>query len=121
MTRRIAVGYMLAHATPARQSHAEQRIRSVACKHGFQLVRTVVIGPRMDRPIGRLLDAIDCLHAAAAAKGRPKPSVLVITPDLEHVDKRPATICQVADLLTVHPERLWTRERSSGQAIPVDL
>ncbi|MEU7765677.1 hypothetical protein AB0B25_11210 [Nocardia sp. NPDC049190] len=121
MNRRVAVGYMLAHAEPIRQRHAEQRIRSLARKHDVHLVRTIVIGPRMDRPLGRLLDAIDTLRAAAAAKGRPQPSVLVITPDLDHVDKRPAVICAVADLLTVRPEQLWTRGQTTESAVSVDL
>ncbi|WP_028476754.1 hypothetical protein [Nocardia sp. CNY236] len=119
--RRVGLGYMLAPADPARRHRTEQRLRSLARKHDVKLARVVVIGPTMDRPLGRLLDAIGTLHAAATAQGRPKPAVLVITPDLDHIDKHPAPICEVADLLTARPERLWIRGRTHGQAVPVDL
>ncbi|WP_378730803.1 hypothetical protein [Nocardia brasiliensis] len=108
--RRAAVAFTLRHADPVGQRWFEQQIASMARKHRYPLVRTLVIGPRMDRPIGRLLDTVEALLAAAAARGEPRPQILVITPDLEHIDQSRATICAVADLLTIAPERLWTRE-----------
>ncbi|WP_107657404.1 hypothetical protein [Nocardia suismassiliense] len=118
--QRVAVAFTLRHADPAGQRWFQHRIAAMARKYHHTLVRTVDIGPRMDRPTGRLLDAIDALLVGAAARGEPRPTILVITPDLDHIDGTRAVICAVADLLTVTPERVWRREQHPSFPVAVD-
>ncbi|WP_230329799.1 hypothetical protein [Nocardia aurantiaca] len=72
----------------------------MAHRLGYDLRRTVVFGPRTDRPVQRLRVLVSRLDLEA-----------VIVPSVDHFEGGcvPADLVAVADIITVYPENTYAR------------
>ncbi|GAB0108377.1 hypothetical protein JMUB6875_73930 [Nocardia sp. JMUB6875] len=100
MTRSKAIGYLRRDVSGSRQQWDESRIRSLAARFGYDLCKTLVLGPDTDRPLHRVRVAVSRVGAEA-----------VFTPSLEHFDRGrvPAELVAVADIITVDTEETFAR------------
>ncbi|MFJ4652525.1 hypothetical protein ACIP5Y_14775 [Nocardia sp. NPDC088792] len=95
-----AIGWLRSDVSGERQQWDEARIRGLAHRLGYDLRKTVVFGPRTDRPLHRLRMLVSSLALEA-----------VIVPSIEHFDggEVPAELVAVADIITVSPENTYAR------------
>lgn len=95
-----AIGWLRSDVSGERQQWDEARIRGLALRLGYDLRKTVVFGPRTDRPVHRLRMLVSRLALEA-----------VIVPSIEHFDGGavPAELVAVADIITVSPENTYAR------------
>ncbi|WP_157129339.1 hypothetical protein [Nocardia amamiensis] len=91
-----AIGYLRRDISGRRQRRHELEIRALARRLGYDLARTLTLGPEVDAPVMRLRVLVDRLGAAA-----------VITPHLEHLQAAEKQVLAVSDLITLDPERIW--------------
>ncbi|WP_330228373.1 hypothetical protein OHA40_19695 [Nocardia sp. NBC_00508] len=84
------VGYLRRDISGRRARRHELEIRSLARLSGYDLARTLVVGPTAPASIAALLTVIGRVGAAA-----------VITPALDHLESREDTIMAVCGLITL--------------------
>ncbi|WP_067708657.1 hypothetical protein [Nocardia yamanashiensis] len=94
-----AIGFLRHDVSGAQRQWDEAQIRHLAGRLGYDLCKTLVLGPDTDRLLTRVRTAITRMEADA-----------VITPSLDHFDGQiPADVVKVADLITVSPENTYAR------------
>ncbi|MTE15380.1 hypothetical protein GLP40_21720 [Nocardia sp. CT2-14] len=95
-----AIGWLRSDISGERLQRDETRIRGLAHRLGYDLRRTVVFGPRTDRPVQRLRVLVSRLDLEA-----------VIVPSVDHFEGGcvPADLVAVADIITVYPENTYAR------------
>ncbi|WP_067565845.1 hypothetical protein [Nocardia acidivorans] len=100
-----ALGYLRKDICGVQQEWDETRMRSVAGRLGYQLLKTVAFSEHTHQPIQRLINVARQLGIEA-----------VIVPGAHHFDGReiPPELVQVVDVITVEPESTYART-STGQ------
>ncbi|MGW2665927.1 hypothetical protein ACWCW7_33670 [Nocardia tengchongensis] len=95
-----ALGYLRTDISGIQQPWDEQRMRSLASRLGYAVVKTVAFSDRTDDPIERLANVVENLQVDA-----------VVVPGTHHFDRGevPARIVQLADVITVDPEATYAR------------
>ncbi|MEU0539971.1 hypothetical protein ABZ319_08860 [Nocardia sp. NPDC005978] len=99
-----ALDYLRADVSGTREEWDTAQTRSVACRLGYVVARTVVFDQYTDAPVDRLINVVRNLGAEA-----------VIVPSLSHFGGIvPAALVQAVDLITVEPYATYARG-SAGQ------
>ncbi|MFE3081716.1 hypothetical protein [Nocardia tengchongensis] len=95
-----ALGYRRSDISGDHWRWEEQRMRSLAKRLGYTLLKTVVFSDKTDRPVERLGNVARNLKVDA-----------VIVPGPQHFEGHgmPADIVQIVDVITVDPESTYAR------------
>lgn len=103
--RPIAIGYLRTDISGSNQQWDESRMRTLAARFGYRLLKTVAFSDRTVDPVERLATVIDKLGVEA-----------VFVPGPNHFDERqiPAQIVRLADVVTVDPENTYARTATGG-------
>ncbi|WP_405132940.1 hypothetical protein [Nocardia sp. NBC_01388] len=101
----IAIGYLRTDISGPQQQWDETRMRHLAARLGYTLLKTVAFSARTDHPVDRLANVVANLKVDA-----------VIVPGPQHFETRqiPAQIVQIADVITVEPQSTYAR-RATGE------
>lgn len=103
--RPIAVGYVRTDISRLQQQWDEERIRRLAKRLGYNLIKTVAVDGRTNaRPLDGLIATI--LREGAEA---------VVAASASHFDDEiPESVVRIADVITVDPEATYARS-ATGQ------
>ncbi|MFJ4651059.1 hypothetical protein ACIP5Y_07275 [Nocardia sp. NPDC088792] len=97
-----AIGYIRGDLSGTDLGRHADKIRLRARGLDFELVYIVRIWPTsVPHPLRHVIRIARDLDVAA-----------IIVPDLDHVDCRPAPVCDICALVTVYPEEIWARAQS---------
>ncbi|WP_280244348.1 hypothetical protein [Nocardia abscessus] len=81
------------------QTWDESQLRSLAERLGYELAKTVVVGPETDSPVSRLLNVVRRVDVDA-----------VIVPGARHFGVEvPPELVKVVDVITVDPTKTYAR------------
>ncbi|MEV6767320.1 hypothetical protein AB0N05_01675 [Nocardia sp. NPDC051030] len=110
-TELSAIGWLRSDISGERQGWDEARIRGLAHRLGYDLRKTVVFGPRTDRPLHRLRVLVSRLDLDA-----------VIVPSIEHFEggEVPVELVEVADIITVQPRNTYARYATVRSGSEID-
>ncbi|WP_330182563.1 hypothetical protein OHB26_02215 [Nocardia sp. NBC_01503] len=97
-----AVGYLRLELSGSAWERAELDLLELAGQHGYDLVKTLRIGPEVREPVSRLLIVVRRFGAGA-----------VVTPTLEHVGT-PEVIRRACHLIVGEPGLILPRLHSCG-------
>ncbi|WP_327139745.1 hypothetical protein [Nocardia sp. NBC_01327] len=99
-----AVGYLRSDISGSRQAWDENQIRHRAKQLGYDLRKTVVFNSQTEQRMHRLRVVVARTGVDA-----------VFVPSLEHLDEDqvPATVIEVAAVITVSPENTYHRRASA--------
>lgn len=99
MSRPAAIGYVRTDVSGIQQQWDEARIRALADRFGYTLLKTVAFSEKTDTPVQRLINVVSNTGAEA-----------VFTPSPDHFfGQVPRELVAVADVNTVHPEKTHSR------------
>lgn len=100
-----AIGYVRADVSRIQQRWDEERIRRLAKRLGYNLIKTVVADGRTNaRPLDGLISTVHRTGAEA-----------VVVPSEAHFDDAiPAEVVRIADVITVFPEATYAREATGA-------
>ncbi|WP_405495075.1 hypothetical protein [Nocardia sp. NBC_00511] len=94
-----AIGFLRHDVSGEQQQWDEAQIQHLARRLGYDLCRTLILGPDTDRPLVRVRTMVSRTEADA-----------IIIPNLDHFGGRiPDEIVRIADVITVSPENTYAR------------
>lgn len=95
-----AIGYLRSDISAAAREYDEYRLRRLATRYGYRLLKIVAFGPRVDDPQQRLITIVESL--------RPEAVFVIAATHFDGSEVPPALI-RLADVITVDDEHTYAR------------